>query len=56
MGSSLERCYLSSGLNILQIIPKKVVFEEICKFIFKYNKLPTQEVLRVEVDSRSESQ
>jgi replicative DNA helicase len=33
---------------------EKVVFEEICKFIFKYNKLPTQEVLRVEVDSRSD--
>ena len=33
---------------------EKVVFEEICKFIFKYNKLPTQEVLRVEVDGRSD--
>jgi len=33
---------------------EKVVFEEICKFIFKYNKLPNQEVLRVEVDGRSD--
>ena len=30
---------------------ERVVFEEICKFIFKYNKLPNKEILRVEVDN-----
>ncbi|MGA1402920.1 MAG: DnaB-like helicase C-terminal domain-containing protein, partial [Candidatus Nanopelagicaceae bacterium] len=33
---------------------ERVVFEEICKFIFNYNKLPTQEILRVEVDTRTD--
>ena len=33
---------------------EKVVFEEIGKFIFNYNKLPTQEILRVEVDNRTD--
>ena len=33
---------------------EKVVFEEICKFIFKYNKLPNEEILRVEVDNRTD--
>ena len=33
---------------------EKVVFEEICQFIFKYNKLPTQEILNVEIENRSD--
>ena len=33
---------------------ERVVFEEIGKFIFNYNKLPTQEILRVEVDNRTD--
>ena len=33
---------------------EKVVFEEICKFIFKYNKLPTNEILLVEVENHTD--
>ena len=33
---------------------EKVVFEEICQFIFKYNKLPTKEILGVEIENRSD--
>ena len=33
---------------------EKVVFEEICNFIFKYNKLPTNEILLVEVENRTD--
>ena len=33
---------------------EKVVFEEICKFIFNYNKLPTKEILHVEVENRTD--
>ena len=33
---------------------EKVVFEEICEFIFKYNKLPTTEILGVEIENRSD--
>ena len=33
---------------------EKVVFEEICQFIFKYNKLPTTEILGVEIENRSD--
>jgi replicative DNA helicase len=33
---------------------EKVLFEEICKFIFKYNKLPTKEILHVEIDNRTD--
>jgi replicative DNA helicase len=33
---------------------EKVVFEEVCQFIFKYNKLPTREILGVEIENRSD--
>ena len=33
---------------------EKVVFEEVCKFIFKYNKLPTREVIGVEIENRTD--
>ena len=33
---------------------EKVVFEEICNFIFKYNKLPTNEILLVEIENRTD--
>lgn len=33
---------------------EKLVFEEICQFIFKYNKLPNNEILKVEIDNRTD--
>jgi replicative DNA helicase len=33
---------------------EKVVFEEVCQFIFKYNKLPTREILGVEIENRTD--
>ncbi len=33
---------------------ERVVFEEICKFIFNYNKLPTKEILHVEIENRTD--
>ena len=33
---------------------QKIVFDEICKFVNQYNKLPTKEILCIEVEKRSD--
>ena len=33
---------------------EKIIFEEVCKFIVKYNSLPTKEVLKIESEKRTD--
>ena len=54
MMNILERLYLLSTKEYFEEFHQKIIFEEVCTFIVKYNSLPTKETLIIESEKRTD--